>query len=103
VAPEKVIYPLEHAYSPAELEFGKLTGVDAAVAALLKSATPQADCDFIWPSSRLERAVQRNTRDLTDAATAARRKTTEAGVRRSDRGTVAMVTRSTTTPATGAT
>src|SRR5262245_10113977 len=46
VAPEKVIYPLEHAYSPAELEFGKLTGVDAAVAALLKSATPQADCDL---------------------------------------------------------
>ena len=45
-APEKVIYPLEHAYSPAELEFAKLKGTDAAVAALLKSAAPQADCDL---------------------------------------------------------
>ena len=44
--PEKVIYPLEHAYSPAELDFAKLKGVDAAVAALLKSAAPQADCDL---------------------------------------------------------
>jgi predicted 2-oxoglutarate/Fe(II)-dependent dioxygenase YbiX len=44
--PEKVIYPLEHAYSPAELDFAKLKGVDAAVATLLKSAAPQADCDL---------------------------------------------------------
>jgi hypothetical protein len=45
-APEKVIYPLEHAYSPAELEFANLKGADAAAAALLKSAAPQADCDL---------------------------------------------------------
>jgi hypothetical protein len=44
--PEKVIYPLEHAYSPAELDFAKLKGADAAAAALLKSAAPQADCDL---------------------------------------------------------
>src|SRR5215470_12603022 len=45
-APEKVIYPLEHAYSPAEFDFANLKGVDAAVAALLNSAAPQARCDL---------------------------------------------------------
>jgi predicted 2-oxoglutarate/Fe(II)-dependent dioxygenase YbiX len=44
--PEKVVYPLEHAYSPAELDFAKLKGVDAAATALLASAAPQADCDL---------------------------------------------------------
>jgi hypothetical protein len=44
--PEKVIYPLEHAYSPAELDFAKLKGADAAAAALLKRASPQAGCDL---------------------------------------------------------
>jgi len=44
--PEKAVYPLEHAYSPAELDFANLKGVDAAVAALLKSAAPQAGCDL---------------------------------------------------------
>lgn len=44
--PEKVIYPLEHAYSPAELGFGTLKGVDAAVAGLLDSVAPQAGCDL---------------------------------------------------------
>jgi predicted 2-oxoglutarate/Fe(II)-dependent dioxygenase YbiX len=44
--PEKVIYPLAHAYSPAELDFAKLKGADAAVAALLTSAAPQAECDL---------------------------------------------------------
>ena len=44
--PEKVIYPLEHAYSPAELDFAKLKGADAAAAALLKTASPQAGCDL---------------------------------------------------------
>ncbi len=44
--PEKVVYPLEHAYSLAELDFASLKGVDAAVAALLKSAAPQAGCDL---------------------------------------------------------
>jgi predicted 2-oxoglutarate/Fe(II)-dependent dioxygenase YbiX len=45
-APEKIIYPLEHAYSPAELDFAKLKGIDAAVATLLESAASQADCDL---------------------------------------------------------
>jgi len=44
--PEKVVYPLEHAYTLAELDFANLKGVDAAVAALLKSAAPQAGCDL---------------------------------------------------------
>ena len=45
-APEKVVYALEHAYSLAELDFAGLKGADAATAALLKSAAPQADCDL---------------------------------------------------------
>jgi predicted 2-oxoglutarate/Fe(II)-dependent dioxygenase YbiX len=44
--PEKVVCPLEHAYSLAELDFASLKGVDAAVAALLTSAAPQAGCDL---------------------------------------------------------
>jgi hypothetical protein len=44
--PEKVVYPLEHAYSLAELDFASLKGADAAVAALLASAAPQAGCDL---------------------------------------------------------
>jgi hypothetical protein len=44
--PEKVIYPLEHAYTPAEFDFAKLKGADAAAAALLRSSAPQAGCDL---------------------------------------------------------
>src|SRR5262245_20783324 len=44
--PEKVIYPLEHAYTPAELDFTMLKGADAAAAALLRTAAPQAGCDL---------------------------------------------------------
>ena len=45
-APEKLIYPLEHAYTPAELSFAALKGVDAAVSAVLVGAAPQAGCDL---------------------------------------------------------
>jgi len=45
-APEKLIYPLEHAYTPAELSFDTLKGVDAAVAGVLVAAAPQAGCDL---------------------------------------------------------
>jgi predicted 2-oxoglutarate/Fe(II)-dependent dioxygenase YbiX len=55
-APAKLVYPLEHAYTPAELEFDKLKGVDAAVARLLTAAAPAAGCDLhlalltVWES-----------------------------------------------------
>jgi len=45
-APEKLIYPLEHAYTPAELGFDKLKGADAAVAGMLVAAASQAGCDL---------------------------------------------------------
>ncbi len=45
-APEKLIYPLEHAYTPAELSFDTLKGADAAVAGVLVAAAPQAGCDL---------------------------------------------------------
>jgi predicted 2-oxoglutarate/Fe(II)-dependent dioxygenase YbiX len=45
-SPEKLLYPLEHAYTPAELAFGALKGADAAVADVLVAAAAAADCDL---------------------------------------------------------
>lgn len=45
-SPEKLIYPLEHAYTSAELGFATLKGADAAAASVLAAAAPQADCDL---------------------------------------------------------
>jgi predicted 2-oxoglutarate/Fe(II)-dependent dioxygenase YbiX len=44
--PEKLVYPLEHAYTPAELTFDGMKGGDAAIARLLAAAAPQAGCDL---------------------------------------------------------
>jgi hypothetical protein len=44
--PEKLIYPLEHTYTPAGLGFDALKGADAAVAGVLVVAAPQAGCDL---------------------------------------------------------
>ncbi len=44
--PEKLIYPLEHAYTPAELAFDTLKNADAAAAAILVPAALAADCDL---------------------------------------------------------
>ena len=45
-SPEKLVYPLEHAYTTAELGFTALKGADAAVAGVLTTAAPQARCDL---------------------------------------------------------
>ena len=45
-APEKLVYPLEHAYTPAELSFAALKGADAARAAVLTAAAQEAGCDL---------------------------------------------------------
>jgi hypothetical protein len=45
-APEKIVFPLEHAYSPAELSFAALKGVDQAAAKALRPATRAAGCDL---------------------------------------------------------
>lgn len=42
----KLIYPLEHAYTPAEIGFDRLKGADAAAASLLVGAAREADCDL---------------------------------------------------------
>lgn len=44
--PDKLIVPLEHAYTPAELSFDVLKGADAGVAAVLIKAAEEADCDL---------------------------------------------------------
>jgi len=44
--PDKLILPLEHAYTPAELSFSALTGADAGVASVLVKAAAEADCDL---------------------------------------------------------
>jgi hypothetical protein len=45
-APEKLIYPLDHAYTPAELGFDTLKGADAAVAGVLVAAARQTGCEL---------------------------------------------------------
>jgi predicted 2-oxoglutarate/Fe(II)-dependent dioxygenase YbiX len=42
---DKLILPLEHAYTPAELSFETLKGRDAAVASVLAAAAAEANCD----------------------------------------------------------
>ncbi len=44
--PEKLVYPLDHAYTPAELGFGALKGADAAAAGVLAAAAQQAHFDL---------------------------------------------------------
>ncbi len=44
--PDKLILPLEHAYTPAELSFSALKGADAGAASVLVKAAPEADCDL---------------------------------------------------------
>jgi len=44
--PDKLILPLEHAYTPAELSFGTLKGADAAVASVMVGATAEAGCEL---------------------------------------------------------
>jgi hypothetical protein len=45
-SPEKLVYPLEHAYTIAELGFTTLKGADAAVVGVLTTAAQQAGCDL---------------------------------------------------------
>ena len=52
-APTKLIYPLEHAYTPAELSFAALKGADAAVAAVLVMARARPrTVRCTWPYCR---------------------------------------------------
>jgi len=44
--PDKLIYPLEHAYTPAELGFDTLKGADAAAARVAVAAAAAAGCDL---------------------------------------------------------
>jgi predicted 2-oxoglutarate/Fe(II)-dependent dioxygenase YbiX len=44
--PDKLVLPLEHAYTPAELSFSALKGADAGVASVLVAAAAEADCDL---------------------------------------------------------
>ena len=45
-SPEKIIYPLVHAYTSAELAFATLKNADAAAAAVLVAAAEDAACDI---------------------------------------------------------
>ncbi len=53
-APDKLIYPLEHAYTEAEISFQALKGADAAAAAVLAAAAPAAGCDLHVALLRIE-------------------------------------------------
>lgn len=53
-APEKLIYLLEHAYTPAELSFGSLKGADAAIAPVLSAAAAAANCELYLAFAAIE-------------------------------------------------
>ena len=52
--PVKLVYPLEHAYTPAELSFTALKGADAAAAGVLAAAACAAACDLHVALLRIE-------------------------------------------------
>ncbi len=58
--PKKIVCPLEHAYTSAELAFDKLKGTDAAIAKVFMAAAPSAGCDLnlallkIWETGSAE-------------------------------------------------
>ena len=52
--PLKLVYPLAHAYTPAELSFAALKGADAAAATVLTTAAGDAACDLHVALLRIE-------------------------------------------------
>lgn len=52
--PIKLVYPLAHAYTPAELSFAALKGADAAAASVLTAAAGDAACDLHVALLRIE-------------------------------------------------
>ncbi len=52
--PLKLVYPLEHAYTEAELGFDTLKGTDAAITAVVSAATRAADCDLFLALASIE-------------------------------------------------
>ncbi len=44
--PEKLVYPLEHAYTEAGVSFASLKGKDAARASVLRTAAREAECEL---------------------------------------------------------
>jgi len=52
--PIKLVYPLAHAYTPAELSFSALKGADAAAATVLTAAAGDAACDLHVALLRIE-------------------------------------------------
>ena len=52
--PLKLVYPLAHAYTPAELSFAALKGADAAAATVLTTAAGNAACDLHVALLRIE-------------------------------------------------
>jgi hypothetical protein len=52
--PLKLVYPLAHAYTPAELSFAALKGADAAAATVLTAAAGDAACDLHLALLRIE-------------------------------------------------
>jgi hypothetical protein len=52
--PLKLVYPLAHAYTPAELSFAALKGADAAAATVLTTAAGDAACELHVALLRIE-------------------------------------------------
>ena len=56
-APSKLVYPLSHAYTPAELTFAALKGADAAAAGVLSRAAPRVRVDVHLALLTIERTT----------------------------------------------
>ncbi len=54
--PQQLVYPLDHAYTPAELSFQSLKGADAAGAAVLATASEQAGCELHLALMQIEQS-----------------------------------------------
>ena len=63
--PLKLVYPLEHAYTPAELSFAALKGADAAAASVLAAAARDAACDLHVALLRIEESGSAEFRDYS--------------------------------------
>lgn len=62
--PGKLVYPLAHAYTPAELSFSALKGADAAAAAVLARAAGRAACDLHVALLRIEESGSAEYNDI---------------------------------------
>ncbi|WGR90823.1 2OG-Fe(II) oxygenase (plasmid) [Bradyrhizobium sp. ISRA435] len=84
--PDKLILPLEHVYTPAELSFNALKGADAGVASVLVRAAAEADCDLHLALVSIEESGSAEHTPITAVAAGVATKTKSSRSPRSSTG-----------------